>query len=208
MNQRHRAKKTSRNYLINLLQRVDKSYLLCLHFVSLPPDLFQSLMKHREQSFIVSGISVPWWKTFQIMWIVSQSLFIRKQFYFSHLGEYCSWAGSVSNAFYFFSSWPFFFNLCIKSRGTFLQAVLSFFFSVLKTSSTTEGIHISSFLVWDFFFSEWLGILKSRNQTKGAFSLEANAICIFSRIHVLVDLVSLPRRMRELPTETPSDTAT
>lgn len=66
--QKHRARKISRSHLINLQGL--RSHLVCLYFVSLPTDPFQSLMMHEEERVMFQGLLPLGEKHFQFMQLV------------------------------------------------------------------------------------------------------------------------------------------
>ena len=146
---------------------------------------------YKEERCIVSRTSAPWWKT-QFMWTVPLSLFVEeKVLLFPISGEYFPWDRAMSTASWSFSSCPIFFNLCLKVRGTSPWVELSGMFCVLKyLLYALEDTHISSLLILNPWLFQWLGIIKSTNQTIGLLSLQANVICSFSQIYVPVDLIN------------------
>lgn len=175
--QKHRAMKTSRSHLINLQSL--RSHLVCLYFVSLPTDPFQSLMMHREERCNVSRTSASWWKTLPVYAVSSfESNHKEKVLLFPFEGN-TPLAIKHLVAFWLFLV----LNLCLKVKGTFLgfPCVLKYLLYALEDS------HITSLLILASLPFQWLGIIKSRNEATGLFSLESDVICSFSQIHVPVD---------------------
>lgn len=180
-NQKHRARKTSGSCLINL-QRVPEIILSAYILFPSLRTLFTVWWCTNKKGVLFQGFLSLSEKHSQFMQLVPLSLFIRKRFYFfpsqgnNSLGIE-QWVPHLVP----FHLVLFFFNLCLKVRGTFLGVELSGIFCVLKyLLYPLENTSIPSLLIFNSLLFQWLGIIKNRNQTIDLFSLEANVICNFS----------------------------
>lgn len=184
-NQKHRGRKTSRSHLINL-QRISEVILSAFVLFPSLQTPFRAWWLTKEKGVLFQGLLSLGEKHFQFTQLVPLSLFIRKRFYF--FPSQGSTSLGIKQWAWRLVPWHLvlFFSLCIKVRGTFLGVELSVFFCVLQyLLYPLEDTHMSSLLGLDSLLFQWLGIIKSRNQTIGSSSLEANLICSFSQIHVL-----------------------